>query len=75
MKIVFIGRSKFGQYCLNNLKDYSVLIINPNNFEIDDFKDAKIVFYSRNISKIDFIFFKKIININTNIRLIFLEVS
>lgn len=73
MKITFIGRSKFGQYCLNNLKKHSVQIINPNNFEISDFENIDIVFYSRNISKIDFYFFKKIKNINTNLRFIFLD--
>tara|TARA_B110000008_G_C16724879_1_gene466319 strand:- start:18 stop:728 length:711 start_codon:yes stop_codon:yes gene_type:complete len=73
MKIVFIGRSKFGQYCLNNLQKHSVQIINPNNFEISDFENIDIVFYSRNISKIDFYFFKKIKNVNTNLRFVFLD--
>jgi hypothetical protein len=73
MKIVFIGRSKFGQYCLNNLKKHSVVIINPVNFNLSDFENADIVFYSRNISRIDFNFLKKIKKVNTNIRFIFLD--
>tara|TARA_B100000780_G_scaffold271986_1_gene233569 strand:- start:157 stop:867 length:711 start_codon:yes stop_codon:yes gene_type:complete len=73
MKIIFIGRSKFGQYCLNNFKKHSVQIINPNNFKISDFENVDIVFYSRNIAKIDFYFFKKIKNINTNLRFVFLD--
>ena len=73
MKIIFIGRSKFGQYCLNNFKKHSVQIINPNNFKISDFENVDIVFYSRNIAKIDFYFFKKVKNINTNLRFVFLD--
>lgn len=73
MKIVFIGRSKFGQYCLHNLNEHSVEIINPINLSCADYENVDIVFYSRNISRIDFKFLKKIGKVNTNARFIFLD--
>ena len=73
MKIIFLGRSKIGYYCQSAFDEYQVNILNPNSFKIDDFNNADIIFYARNISIIDFNFLNKLKDINNNTRFIFLD--
>jgi len=73
VKIIFLGRSKIANYCLNVLKDFDVKIINPQSFNISDFNNVEIIFYSRNISKIDFYFLNKLKLVNKKVRFVFLD--
>lgn len=73
MKLIFFGRSKIGNYCKENLKQFNIQIIDPNNFIAESLDRVDIVFYARNKSKIDFKFLLKIQKLNKNLRFVFLD--
>lgn len=73
MNLIFFGRSKIGNYCKENLKQFNVQIIDPNNFTAETLDSEDVVFYARNKSKIDFKFLLKIQKLNKNLRFVFLD--
>lgn len=73
MRIVFIGRSKFGLYCKRHFPDFQVEILNPQALSENSLDNVDIAFYSRNINSYDYLFLSRLIKTNRQCRFVFLD--
>lgn len=73
MRIVFIGRSKFGLYCKMHFSQHRVTVLDPNTLSEQSLDNVDIVFYSRNVLTYDWHFLWSLRKTNGQCRFIFLD--